>query len=565
MQEFEACGRRQQLAAEPLVEDRFDVAVTGDHHAVAGVFERASVDLQLRRCLFGFGRRLHIEYLHAHRLHAAAEDEPDPIALARYDLRRQDVAVGVADDHRPRIGRQRQRRLGDVVPLGRHGVVDHEGVSCRARIHACGHPAHRVFERGGQQVGRHELVVPRIFVGLRDRRAGQDVVHLAAEDEFPRRIDLLERVAGDSRGVGTGRDLFGGFGQQFVLAVHPLHEDLRGRASGAVLDEQQVARVDRKFSFQGRREVFEHLLRRGEADVDLTVGVADRSDCVFHVVGTRRAAPVADAVVAVVEVKAVSGDVGVDARDPRRVAVEPLGDASSVFRRVERRHDAFAVGALPEAYVERDAGGRAPREFLRGESFDARMGQYARHRGDEAEAVGQHVVDAAVAEFPLVVGVAVEDFADHRLGRGDVHLALLDAGASGDPPPLAHVAEHLGVEVGVVLLHHAVAACPREGEDVVGVLLEQVEVAFERAFEEDVDRLGIVPVPLRVQMHVTHGVERAPPVEVGLVAIFPRLCERKRMRKQKKRCQKDNSFHIRLKMIGLPISRRVRARPSCRR
>ena len=132
--------------------------------------------------------------------------------------------------------------------------------------------------------------------------------------------ELGERMNLTASQIRQDINCFGGFGQQFVLAVHPLHEDLRGRASGAVLDEQQVARVDRKFSFQGRREVFEHLLRRGEADVDLAVGVADRSDRVFHVVGTRRAAPVADAVVAVVEVEAVSGDVGVDARDPRRVA-----------------------------------------------------------------------------------------------------------------------------------------------------------------------------------------------------------------------------------------------------
>src|SRR6185369_10203639 len=105
-------------------------------------------------------------------------------------------------------------------------------------------------------------------------------------------------------------------------------------------------------------------------------------------------------------------------------------DLSGVTAGIERRDHAASVRTLPPADVEWNAARcffdrtrttdkrrRVPREFLRRESLDARVGQDARQRSGKTETVGQHVLRAGLAELALEKFIAVKNLAKDRLRR----------------------------------------------------------------------------------------------------------------------------------------------------
>ena len=81
------------------------------------------------------------------------------------------------------------------------------------------------------------------------------------------------------------------------------------------------------------------------------------------------------------------------------------------------------------------------------------MREHGGHGGRETEAVGEHELLAGDAELLAEVLVAVEHMADERFGRGDVGVILINRGAAGEPATRRNIFLHLGVLLGVVLLH----------------------------------------------------------------------------------------------------------------
>ncbi len=206
-------------------------------------------------------------------------------------------------------------------------------------------------------------------------------------------------------------------------------------------------------------------------------------------------------------------------RQRRKRRAEVRADAAVVAARVHAGEHARAIRADPYAHVEREAlrnlfqrlgaahiGRGAPAEFLGGKTLHPRVREDAGQRGREAEAVGQHVLFAALAEGLAEVLVAVEDLANDGFGTGGVDVAFLDGGACGKPPTLRNVGFHAR-EVGrEVLLHEAVTVGAREVEGVVRVLIEEAEVVFHGVTQILVDHLGILPAPLGIEMGIPDGV-----------------------------------------------------------
>src|ERR1035437_7149914 len=123
------------------------------------------------------------------------------------------------------------------------------------------------------------------------------------------------------------------------------------------------------------------------------------------------------------------------------------------------------------------------------------MCQDAGQRCREAEAIGQHVLGAGLAEFGAEELLAVEDLADDALGIGRIDVALFPCRSGGKPAAFGDVLLHLG-EIGrVVFLHHAVAIGAAEVEDVVRVLFEQVEIKQHRVLDVLADGGGVLPAP----------------------------------------------------------------------
>ena len=203
-------------------------------------------------------------------------------------------------------------------------------------------------------------------------------------------------------------------------------------------------------------------------------------------------------------------------------------DPTAVTTRVQAGQHALAIRPDPYADVERSAhrrflsrvrppctGRGTPHQLLRGESLHARMGQDRRQRSRKSEAIRQHVFRAGLAEFPSEPFISVKDLANDRLRAGSVHIALFHRRSRREPSSRIHVLLQLGEIFRVILLHEPIAVRPAEIENVMGILLEQLEVLLHRLADVFVDDLGVFPSPLGVQMGIADDVESWLLGEVG--------------------------------------------------
>ena len=90
----------------------------------------------------------------------------------------------------------------------------------------------------------------------------------------------------------------------------------------------------------------------------------------------------------------------------------------------------------------------------------------------KAEAVGEHVLVAGLAEVLAEVLVAIEDLAKDAFRAGEVDIAFFYRRAGGKPAAGGDVLLHASVVVGKVLLHQAVAVGAGPVEDVVRILID---------------------------------------------------------------------------------------------
>src|ERR1019366_7910036 len=154
------------------------------------------------------------------------------------------------------------------------------------------------------------------------------------------------------------------------------------------------------------------------------------------------------------------------------------------------------------------------------------MCQDAGQRCREAEAIGQHVLGAGLAEFGAEELLAVEDLADDALGIGRIEVALFPCRSGGKPAAFGDVLLHLG-EIGrVVFLHHAVAIGAAEVEDVVRVLFEQVEIKQHRVLDVLADGGGVLPAPLGIEVSVADDIQGRLLGEIRLGSLGPRAGQR---------------------------------------
>src|ERR1700752_240617 len=191
-------------------------------------------------------------------------------------------------------------------------------------------------------------------------------------------------------------------------------------------------------------------------------------------------------------------------------------DLSAIAARVECSDHAAAIRPLPPTNVERNSVRGVPRQLLCREAFDSRMGQYARQRSGKTKAIGQHVFRARPAQLAPEKLIDIKNLAKERLSRRQVDIALFHRRASRKPASRSDVLLHARVIGGPVFLHHAIAICAAEVEDVMRILLEEREIVVHRLRNVVVDDARILPTPLRVEVRVSNDVKRGLFTEVRL-------------------------------------------------
>ena len=125
----------------------------------------------------------------------------------------------------------------------------------------------------------------------------------------------------------------------------------------------------------------------------------------------------------------------------------------------------------------------------------------------EAKAVGQEQVDAASAKLPREETVPVEQIAHLGFCRGHQHIVGIQTAARRRPTPRRHVTANALEGLRVVLLDQHVAVGALEAEHVLGMSLQQGEVAIEGLGQVRADGVLQRPQPLGVQVGIAHGID----------------------------------------------------------
>ena len=148
------------------------------------------------------------------------------------------------------------------------------------------------------------------------------------------------------------------------------------------------------------------------------------------------------------------------------------------------------------------------RKFLRRETFYAGVRENARQRSRKAEAVGQHVFIAGHAELFTKPIIAIKNLPNDRFGVGRIYIAFFHRRSGREPATRGDVSFQSFKIRGVILLHQAITICTGEVENVMRVLFKKREVVAHRLGEIFGNDLRIFPTPFRVEVRVTHDIER---------------------------------------------------------
>ena len=117
-----------------------------------------------------------------------------------------------------------------------------------------------IGKNAGELIEREDLVIPRVLVRLRDRRAGRDVVEVAPHDEPPRFVEPVERVRPPAKPCRGDRRPFGGIRELFVPPDPPFDVALRRQRARGVIRQLHLARIARKPLQLLRLDVEEELV-----------------------------------------------------------------------------------------------------------------------------------------------------------------------------------------------------------------------------------------------------------------------------------------------------------------
>ena len=322
-------------------------------------------------------------------------------------------------------------------------------------------------------------------------------------DEVPPR--LFQRPGGvfpRAEPRGQHRGAFGQVRLALVGPVKALGGGHRGVAAHAVGHHQQLlagAGQDRPLRL---RQLSRQLPGPGgdrfRQPVPILHGLVDQP----HGFLRGRAAGIAGAVIAQV----LGGGQRGGAFRQRRVAAGLFAQLRGIRAGVQRCDHLAAVDPPPHAHVEGGLTPLVPGELLGGKRRQPHVAHHRGQRAGEAEAVRQEDIVAGFPEFPLEKAVAVQDVAHQRLRRGGDHVAVLPGGTDCAPAPFGDIPLQFFIVLRVILLDEVVAVSALKIEPVMGIPVQQREIAFQRILQKPFDRVLQRPVPDRVQMGGGHHI-----------------------------------------------------------
>ena len=199
-----------------------------------------------------------------------------------------------------------------------------------------------------------------------------------------------------------------------------------------MLGQEQLALVSWQALSLRVADVEKHLLGRARNDLqrplsgDAFLNPLDR-------LRIGRAAGVAGAVIVIVGKNARCGACVLHARQPTVVVAQIFSHACRIGPRIERGDDPAPVGSFPDANLEWNPDGRAPRQLLCRESSDAAMRQHTGQRGWKAKAIRKHELMADDTKFAPKEVIAIEHVPDQRFGGGNICIAFINTRAAREP------------------------------------------------------------------------------------------------------------------------------------
>ena len=358
----------------------------------------------------------------------------------------------------------------------------------------------------------HQLPVLSLalLVDGADGGAGDDVVELVEQDQFPAFVERLLRVVGSPQ-VGQRSEELSVVVQKLALAVGPLVSRLGG--VGAPVELQIQLPIPHRQPRRILLQAAEEILRPPLGDAWRAGEILQPSAILQHL---RRgpAAPVAETegqqhlVVVLLLLIGIPGTLHLPGLQRAVVGGEPMaaGGVDEVGQHFSAIHAPPPEGVVGELVI------LVPRDLGSHEVLEARTLDDLGQGPGVAKDVGQPQHRAARgAEVLFKQPGAQEELAHQRLPARDVAVHLHPGAADGLPAPLCHPASDLRQQLRVILFDELVELSLALGEVVLGVALHQPEHGGEGS-RRLLPRLSQGPQPGSVNVGVSH------PHQPGLVA-----------------------------------------------
>ena len=181
------------------------------------------------------------------------------------------------------------------------------------------------------------------------------------------------------------------------------------------------------------------------------------------------------------------------------------------------------------------------------------MSEDAGKRCRKAEAVGQHVLGACLAEVFAEVFVAIENLTKDSLRTGKIHVPFFYRRTGWKPASIGGILLHSGVVSGKILFHQAVAVGAGPVEDVMRIFIHVVEVHAHGLQQILADGLRHFPAPLRVEVRIWHDIKGWDFGDVGGLHGLRMNCDG-----QRKNCKRGGHPNILEKFVA-GLDRKKRA------
>ena len=134
------------------------------------------------------------------------------------------------------------------------------------------------------------------------------------------------------------------------------------------------------------------------------------------------------------------------------------------------------------------------------------MSRQCRQRIAKAEAIGQEDVGTLGVEFLAIESLTKQHITQERFRRTDDSLVSIPTTTSNMPTAIGNIAFHFFILQWIVFLHPRIFHAAFKVENIVGIFLEQKEILVQCVSDVVADSGLHVPVPLCVEMCVSHHV-----------------------------------------------------------